>query len=110
MARTIVNITEKQLKTALKKSTTQTQAAKILKVTQSYVSQLMKTFGMEAEVIGKTEKDAQIEMPNYTYEEVKLMTKQLMKTHSKTIGYSDVDIEIKTKHNILLLQLIQLLE
>jgi len=103
MARTNRNITEKELKSALKKSTTQTQAAKILKVTQSYVSQLMKTFGMEATVIGKTPKDERVELPNYTYEQIKAITKRLMKTSVSTIGYDEVDIEIKTKHNILLI-------
>jgi len=103
MARTNKNITEKQLEGALGKSKTQTQAGKILGITQSYVSQLMKQLGMEAKIIGKTPKDEKVEMPNYTYDQVKAITKQLMKSSSKTIGYDIVDIEIKTKHNILLI-------
>ena len=103
MARTNKNITEKELEDALEKSRTQTQAAEILEVTQSYISQLMKKFDMEAVVIGKTPRDEKLEMPNYNYNQVKEMTKQLMLSSSKTIGYQDVDIEIKTKHNILLI-------
>jgi hypothetical protein len=103
MARTNVNITEKDLKSALKKSTTQTQAGKVLGITQSYVSQLMKQFGIEAEVIGKTTRDERVELPNYTYKQIKAITKQLMKTSIPTVGYDEVDIEIKTKHNILLI-------
>lgn len=103
MARTNKNITEKELEDALKKSKTQTQAAKILKVTQSYVSQLMKLWGMEATAIGKTPKDARIEMPNYTYKQLKALTKAMMAVGVPTIGYDEVDIEIKTKKNIMLI-------
>jgi len=103
MARTNKNITEKELEDALEKSRTQTQAAEILGITQSYVSQLMKQFNMDAEVIGTTPKDDRVEMPHYSYEQVKAITKQLMETSVETIGYDNVDIEIKTKHNILLI-------
>lgn len=103
MARTNKNITKKELEKELGKSRTQAQAAKALEVTQPYISQLMKEYGLGAEAIGKTPKDSRIEMPNYTYKQVKTLTKQLMKTSVPTIGYDDVDIEIKTKHNILLI-------
>jgi len=103
MGRTNVNITEKELQEALKKSRTQTQAAKLLGITQSYVSQLMRQFELGAEVIGGTEKDPRIEQPNYTYTQVKAITKALMEANVPSIGYNNVEIEIKTKHNILLI-------
>jgi len=103
MARTNKNITEGQLEEALNKTNTQTQAGKILGITQSYVSQLMKTFGMDAEVVGTTPKDERVEMPNYTYKQVRAITKQLMKASVETIGYNIVEMEIKTKYNILLI-------
>jgi hypothetical protein len=63
----------------------------------------MKQFELEAEVIGETEKDPRIEQPSYTYDQVKAITAKLMEASVPTIGYDEVDIEIKTKHNILLI-------
>lgn len=103
MGRTNKNITEEELEEALKKSRTQTQAAKLLGITQSYVSQLMKHFELDAELIGQTEKDPRIEQPHYTYKQVKEITAKLMEASVPTVGYDEVNIEIKTKHPILLI-------
>ena len=87
MARKNLNITEEQLFNALKESTTQTKADEVLGCTKSYVSQLMKTFGIDAKVITETERDEKIEYPNYIYKQAKIITSALMKTQALKVKY-----------------------
>lgn len=103
MARTNKNITQDQLEDALEEAPTQTKAAEILGVTQSYVSYLMKQFGIDASVIGETERDEKIEAPNYTYKQVKELTKALMNANAPTVGYDEVSIKLNTKYNVLII-------
>jgi len=105
MARTNRNVTQKELEEALEKALTQTKAAKILGVTQSYVSQLMKHFEIDASMVGETPRDEKLEAPSYTYNQVKALTKGLMEVNSPTVGYDQVSIKLDTKYNILIVPL-----
>lgn len=103
MARTNANVKKEELIEALKEADTQKQAGEVLGITQSYVSQLMKKFGIDASVTTETPRDEKLESPSYSYEEVKKRTADLMELNRPTIGYDEVDIRINTDNKILLI-------
>lgn len=103
MARTGKNITKEQLEKALETALTQTKAAMELGVTQSFVSQLMKKYEIDASVIGQTDRDEKIEAPDYTYAQVKEITRALMGANTPTVGYDEVSIKLDTKYNSLII-------
>lgn len=103
MARTNVNVTKEELEDALKETNTQAQAGDILGITQSYVSQLMKKFDIDAKVITETPRDEKLEVPNFSYEQVKQRTAELMKLNTPSIGYDEVTIRLDTEYKILLI-------
>lgn len=103
MGRNKSDITKEQLLEALYETDTQIQAGEKLGCSQGTVSNLMAEYAIEAKAKGKTPKDDAIEMPDYTFEQSKILLSKLQKVSRPSVGYDEVEIDIETEFKILLI-------
>jgi len=103
MGRNRLEITKEELIEALDKTSTQAQAGELLGCSQGTVSNLMTEYEIEATASGETESDEALEMPDYTFEQSKILLGELQKVSRPSIGYNDVKIKINTNYKILLI-------
>lgn len=107
MGRNGIEIDKEELKQKLKELPTQEKVAEHFGVSQGTISNRVKDYKL-VKANGITDRDSKIEFPSFTWEKAKKILFAVQDEHSPTIGYEQVEIEIESPGNILIVPLMDM--
>lgn len=105
MGRKSLVIDKEELIEKLKELPTQNDVAEYFDCSQGTISNKVREYDIGPKLVMKTKKREGMELPEFSYDDLKKTLTQLEDRAEKSIGYNEVDIEIETERPIGILPL-----
>lgn len=105
MGRNKIEIDKEELVEKLRELPTQQDVADYFDCSQGTISNKVQEYEIGPKLIRKTKKRESVELPNYTYKDLRKKLIGLEDNAEKTIGYNEVEIEVETDRPIGILPL-----